>query len=126
MFIALITASQTLSVVSTVAAETATHQHQLLYLSFIQSHAKQILEPVFRAQRYLHAVDQDIIKTTNEFSASLLELMEKVLPSSQFIQMCVAIQQKLDKNKMVKKVKEKTEFAMNPKAYAMKKVSVTE
>ena len=96
---------------------------QSLHIQFIEAHAKQIIEPTFRAKRYLHGPDEIIIKTTNDVAMNVLDQIERIINPSVFIATCASIQQKLDKNKMEKKVKEKTEFVMNPKSYAMKKVS---
>ena len=46
---------------------------QSLHIQFIEAHAKQIIEPTFRAKRYLHGPDEIIIKTTNDVAMNVLK-----------------------------------------------------
>lgn len=107
---------------SLIASCHETDQRNTLDLNFLESHAKQIVEIAFRAKRYLHSPDPDTVKQTSEAATVLLDAMERTINSPLFIAVCTNVQQKLDRNKVDKKIKLKTEFVMNPKAYAMKKV----
>ena len=93
-------------------------------LDFLSNHLKQMIEVVARAQRYLHGPDPTAIALTKETALLLLDQLERVISPSQFIEVTMQVQQRLDKNKADKRMKEKTEYVNNPRVYAMRKVPV--
>ena len=93
-------------------------------LDFLSNHLKQMIEVIARARRYLHGPDPTAIALTKETALLLLDQLERVISPSQFIEVTMQVQQRLDKNKADKRMKEKTEYVNNPRVYAMRKVRV--